>query len=76
MPIEKRTFEKGMNQDLAESLMSPGMYRYALNIRNGNSERGAVGVITNAEGNQEFSVTLPQEVTGLLVHTMMKHMTE
>lgn len=59
MPIEKRTFEKGMNQDLAESLMSPGMYRYALNIRNGNSERGAVGVITNAEGNQEFSVTLP-----------------
>ena len=59
MPLEKRTFEKGMNQDLAESLMSPGMYRYALNIRNGNSERGAVGVITNAEGNQEFSVTLP-----------------
>lgn len=52
MPIEKRTFEKGMNQDLAESLLGSGMYRYALNIRNGNSEKGAVGVITNAEGNR------------------------
>ena len=59
MPIEKRTFEKGMNQDLAESLLAPGMYRYALNIRNGNSEKGAVGIITNAEGNREISVSLP-----------------
>jgi hypothetical protein len=59
MPIEKRTFEKGMNQDLAESLLAPGMYRYALNIRNGNSEKGAEGAITNAEGNREVSVTLP-----------------
>ena len=59
MPIEKRTFEKGMNQDLAESFLAPGMYRYALNIRNGNSEKGAVGIITNAEGNREISVTLP-----------------
>ena len=60
MPIEKRTFEKGMNTDLAESLLSSGMYRYALNIRNGNSERGAVGVITNAEGNRlPGSQTLP-----------------
>ena len=60
MPIEKRTFEKGMNTDLAESLLSSGMYRYALNIRNGNNERGAVGVITNAEGNRlPGSQTLP-----------------
>ena len=60
MPIEKRTFEKGMDTDLAESLLSSGMYRYALNIRNGNSEKGAVGVITNAEGNRlPGSQTLP-----------------
>ena len=59
MPIEKRTFEKGMNTDLAESLLSSGMYRYALNIRNGNSEKGAVGEITNAEGNREIYVSLP-----------------
>ena len=59
MPIEKRTFEGGMNTDLAEGLLKPNQYRYALNIRNGNSERGAVGEITNAEGNQEFSTSLP-----------------
>jgi len=52
MALEKRTFEKGMNQDLAESLLEAGMYRYALNIRNGNSERGSVGIITDAEGNR------------------------
>lgn len=48
-----------MDFDSDESRMSPNSYRYALNIRNGNSERGAVGAITNAEGNQEVSVTLP-----------------
>jgi hypothetical protein len=60
MPIEKRTFEGGMNTDLAEGLLKLNQYRYALNIRNGNSEKGAVGVITNAEGNRlPGSQTLP-----------------
>lgn len=59
MPTESRTFTGGMNFDMDEALMPPNQYRYALNIRNGNSERGAVGAITNAEGNQEVSVTLP-----------------
>lgn len=59
MPIEKRTFQSGMNVDLTESLLQDGMYRYALNIRNGNSERGAVGAITNSEGNRLISHALP-----------------
>ena len=48
-----------MNTDLDESMLAPNQYRYALNIRNGNSEQGAEGTITNAEGNQEVSITLP-----------------
>ena len=57
--VETRSFLGGMDMDTDEALMQPDKYRYALNIRNGNSERGTVGAITNAEGNQEISVTLP-----------------
>lgn len=59
MAISKHTFEGGMNTDLDESMLQSSMYRYALNIRNSNSEKGAIGTISNAEGNQEISVTLP-----------------
>jgi hypothetical protein len=59
MSIEKRGFFEGMNMDLDEAALSSNMYRYALNIRNGNSEQGAEGVITIAEGNQEVSISLP-----------------
>ena len=57
--LEKRGFFEGMNMDLDEAALSSNMYRYALNIRNGNSEQGAEGVITIAEGNQEVSISLP-----------------
>jgi hypothetical protein len=59
MSISKNTFEGGMNTDLDESMLQSNMYRYALNVRNGNSERGAVGTISNAEGNTLIDVTLP-----------------
>jgi hypothetical protein len=57
--LEKRQFGGGMNMDVAENLMPPNQYRYALNFRNGNSEKGAVGTITNVEGNVLVSITLP-----------------
>jgi hypothetical protein len=57
--VEKRLFDGGMNMDDDETRIEPNQYRYALNIRNGNSEKGSVGTITNAEGNTLVSVTLP-----------------
>ena len=57
--ISKHTFEGGMNYDLDESMLQANMYRYALNIRNSNSETGSIGTISNAEGNQIVTFTLP-----------------
>jgi len=57
--IEKRSFEGGMNQDMEESLIPSNQYRFALNIRTGDSGLGAKGVVTTIEGNRLVSTTLP-----------------
>jgi hypothetical protein len=57
--IEKRSFEGGMNQDMEESLIPANQYRFAFNIRTGDSGLGAKGVVTTIEGNRLVSTTLP-----------------
>lgn len=46
-----KVFNEGMNLDSDERILTSGEYRYALNIRNSNSEQGSVGSISMVEGN-------------------------
>ena len=48
-----------MNQDMEESLIPANQYRFAFNIRTGDSGLGAKGVVTTIEGNRLVSTTLP-----------------
>jgi hypothetical protein len=50
MPVTKKTFLGGVNQDDADFLLDPKEYLGALNIRFATSEGGEVGRITNIEG--------------------------
>lgn len=59
MAVEIRTFEGGLDRDVDERLIEPNKYRYALNVRNGDSEQGSFGAISNIEGNQLVSFSLP-----------------
>lgn len=56
---EIRTFEGGLNMDDEERLIAPNEYRYALNIRNQNTQGSSNGVITPVEGSTEVVVSLP-----------------
>jgi len=58
MPVSKKTFIQGINQDDADFLLDPKDYLGALNIRFATSENGEVGKITNIEGNQIRNRTL------------------
>lgn len=59
MAVTKNSFEGGMNQDKDERTLLNNEYSYALNIRNGATEDGGLGVITGVKGNTEVSFTLP-----------------
>jgi hypothetical protein len=58
MPVTKKTFVGGVNQDDADFLLQPTEYLGALNIRFVTSESGEVGRITNIEGNVEKNQTI------------------
>lgn len=58
MPVVKKSFLKGINNDDASYLLEPTEYLGALNIRFVTSENGEVGQITNIEGNQVKSQTI------------------
>jgi len=51
MPLEKRIFTTGMNDDDEERIIPPSSYRYALNIRNSKSDSDSQGAIENVKGN-------------------------
>lgn len=57
MPIVKKTFVGGINQDDADFLVQPTEYLGGLNIRFVTTENGEVGNITNIEGTQEKNQT-------------------
>jgi len=57
MPVVKKTFVGGINQDDADALISPKEYLGALNIRFITSEEGDVGDVTNIEGTVEKNQT-------------------
>jgi len=59
MPLEKKHFFLGMNQDIEDRLLKDGEYRYALNVRSGSAEDADVGAITNARGNTLVTYSLP-----------------
>ena len=58
MPLEKKHFFLGMNQDIEDRLLKDGEYRYALNVRSGSAEDADIGAITNARGNTLVTHTL------------------
>jgi hypothetical protein len=58
MPVVKKAFTVGINNDDASYLMDPKEYLGALNIRFVTSENGEVGQITNIEGNQLKNQTI------------------
>ena len=58
MPVVKKSFLKGINNDDASYLLEPTEYLGALNIRFITSENGEVGQITNIEGNQLKNQTI------------------
>lgn len=57
--IAAYSLEGGMNSDVALDKMPPGDYLYALNIDNGSTGVGEVGLITNIRGNTLVDVTMP-----------------
>ena len=59
MPLEKRIFTTGMNDDDEERIIPPSSYRYALNIRNLSSDGQNIGAIETVKGNTLVSYTLP-----------------
>ena len=58
--MEKRIFNKGMNNDLAVEFIPQGQYRTALNVRVGYSDNDNMGTVENALGNTEVtSIDIP-----------------
>lgn len=58
--MEKRIFNKGMNNDLAVEFIPQGQYRTALNVRVGYSNNDNMGTVENALGNTEVtSIDIP-----------------
>lgn len=57
--VQENVFTGGMNQDVVNELLPDNDWRYALNCRNGNSEKDAVGSIENHQGNELLTFTLP-----------------
>jgi hypothetical protein len=62
MPVSKKTFVGGINQDDASFIVGENEYLGALNIRFATTENGEVGKITNIEGTVEKNQT--QNSTG------------
>jgi hypothetical protein len=65
MPVTKKTFIGGINQDDADFLLDAKEYLGALNIRFATTENSEVGRITNIEGNVEKTQT--KDSTGATV---------
>lgn len=65
MPVSKKTFIGGVNQDDASFLVGESEYLGALNIRFATTENGEIGKITNIEGTVEKNQT--QNSTGNVV---------
>jgi len=59
MPIEKRKFTTGLDQDSTQEDVIATSYRYALNIRSMSSDGQNEGAITNTKGNTLTAFTLP-----------------
>src|SRR3990167_8615932 len=59
MPLEKRIFTKGINDDDEERIIPPSSYRFALNIRSMSSDGQNIGAIENVKGNTLVTYTLP-----------------
>lgn len=59
MPLEKRLFTSGMDQDSDERLVESTSYRYALNVRSMSADGSNIGAIENVKGNTLVSYTLP-----------------
>jgi len=65
MPVSKKTFVGGINQDDASFIVGENEYLGALNIRFATTENGEVGKITNIEGTVEKNQT--QDSSGAIV---------
>lgn len=58
--LEQKYFNGGLNSDDEDRVLPNGDYRYALNVRNGNTDQGSMGAIENSKGNTLISnVGLP-----------------
>src|SRR3990172_2991933 len=65
MPLEKRIFTTGMNDDDEERIIPPSSYRFALNIRSMSSDGQNIGAIENVKGNTLVTYALPSG-TGII----------
>lgn len=59
MPLEKRLFTGGMDQDNEQRLVESTSYRYALNVRALSSEDDNIGAIELVKGNTLVQFALP-----------------
>jgi len=59
MPLIKKLFTGGLDQDLEDRYLEQGDWRFALNIRAGTTDQDSVGTIENVKGNTLISFTLP-----------------
>ncbi len=59
MPLEKRKFTTGLDQDSTQEDVVATSYRYGLNIRSMSADGQNEGAITNTKGNTLISFTLP-----------------
>jgi len=57
--FEKKLFTGGMDLDTEERFLSPGDWRYALNVRAGNTDQDSIGAIENVKGNTLVEFDLP-----------------